>query len=142
MNRPTAEALSKTIHDAVITAIMEFFGPSDQVPQSQPENGKAAAAAILAPPPTPPVLTDRWARKKPDRPYETIEAIPVAVEKRHSAGTDYIQVSWQNPQGRGYLYATVWDKVLFPFVESRLRQKTTFHVTRKDKFINIVGLRA
>jgi hypothetical protein len=51
-------------------------------------------------------------------------------------------VSWQNRQGRGYLYAACWDEDLFAWVASRVRTETVFYIVHKGKYANIVGIKA
>lgn len=105
--------------------------------------GRAAAEAILSPPPVAPatvVLADRWIKKKPDA-FETIEAPIVKIEDKTGANGPFLKVTRTN-QGRGFAYASVFDSELFPFIRSRLQQRTTLYVVKSGKYINVVGVRA
>ena len=57
-------------------------------------------------------------------------------------GTARLIATYENPGGKGFLRASVWDEKLFPWVSARIKQRTLFYVTRKGQYINIVGVRA
>ena len=90
----------------------------------------------------------RWASGKYDR--DSVEQITLTpsmikredVEKAGEKPTPRLTVSWQNRQGRGYLYASAWDMDLFPWIAARAKQETAFYVVHKGKYTNIVGVKA
>ena len=89
----------------------------------------------------------RWSTAKFDK--DSVEQITLTPAgcKRDDLAKDgktipRMTVSWQNRQGRGYLYAACWDESLFAWVASRVRQETLFYIVHKGKYTNIVGVKA
>ncbi len=103
--------------------------------------GTAAAAAILSPFPPDSQITKHWAAKVDKSKCETIEVTPREISRRDTPKAPRLVVSWQG-QGPGYSFASVWDENLFLHVFTRVSKKTLFYITRKEKFITIVGVRA
>lgn len=110
-------------------------GVSDRRPQS--DNQPQRAPQIQP--------SDRWAKKyQPDGKGSTVlNVTPAKIEKKAtSKGDPMLVVSYENPAGRGFANASVFDEELFSWVSSRIKQPTTFYVTKNGKYTNIVGVRA
>ncbi len=121
--------------------------PTVNNPQTKPPigPGRTAAEAILSPPaipavPSPTVPADHWIKKKPEA-FETIEVPIVKIENKNGSNGPFLKVTWTN-QGRGFGYGSVFDTELFPFIQSRLQQRTRLYVVKNGRFTNIVGVRA
>ncbi len=89
------------------------------------------------------VVQERWTTAKFDS--EAVEQITITPSKCERKdlkdGTPRMTISWQG-KGRGYLYATVWDTKLMPWVASRKNKETMFNVVTKGKFTDVVGVKA
>jgi hypothetical protein len=107
-------------------------GVSDGRPQGDHQSQRTAEVQAV----------DRWSSGKRDG-FETLEAVFSKVERKDLEDqTTRLTVTYENPAGRGFLRASVWDEKLFPWISARVKQKTVFYVTRKGQYINIVGVRA
>jgi len=94
-------------------------------------------------------LRDRWAHGRNGNAIteipkgaETFTVDLQTVKDKPTNGKDRKIVSFTNPDGRGWLEASAWDPELFPYLANRIGQRTTLYITRKEKYLNIVGLRA
>jgi hypothetical protein len=123
--------------------------PSENSSLGSPQNRATAGVEGRAAPP-PIELRDRWARNRKGEEVpnpEGCERLEVELWKtelkkpRKPGGDDYMQVTWQNT-GVGYSDANCFDKLLFPWLANRVRQKTVLHVVKNGKYLNVVGVRA
>jgi hypothetical protein len=139
--------LEKRLHDA----------KADNEARINPASGTEAARAVLSPPPAVEVrdgqarmqITDRWQRSKAgvELPFpEGHEVFEVAITKAErkdlSDGRPRMIVGWPVPQGQGFASANCFDEKLFPWLSSRLKQKTVLYIMRSGKYLNVVGVRA
>ena len=125
-----------------------------------PTSGTDQARAILSPPaaaqskPTasPIALRDRWARDRhgvelpePEG-YEVVEVnLWKSEQKKPRNKPDakpFLKVTWQAPNGSGYVDANCFDEKLWPWVISQQGKKARVYVVRNGAYLNLVGLRA
>jgi len=90
---------------------------------------------------------DRWSqafiKRNVPADAEQLVMTPGKIErKKTTKGDPMLSVRYENPTGRGFLSASVFDEELFVWVNSRIKTPTTFFVTKTGKYTNIVGLRA
>jgi hypothetical protein len=106
-------------------------------------------APAAAPSPTPVAPRDRWARDRkgnevpmPDGYVAREVTIWKAEEKpsKKATGKPYLKVTWQGE--RGYIDANCFDEKLFPWIISRISQKTTLYLVKPGEYLNVVGVRA
>jgi hypothetical protein len=123
--------------------------------------GTAAARSVLSPPqqaspaaapsPTPvDTVRDRWARdrKGNEQPNpEGVEAFTVRLVKAErkdlESGAPRMKVAFPGV-GRGFIDANCFDEKLFPWLAAGTKngKDTTIYIVKKDKYKNIVGVRA
>jgi len=127
---------------------------------ADPTSGTDQARAILSPPaaaqskPTasPIALRDRWARDRhgvelpePEG-YETVEVnLWKSEQKKPRNKPDakpFLKVTWQAPNGNGYVDANCFDEKLWPWVISQQGKKARVYVVRNGNYLNLVGVRA
>lgn len=112
---------------------------------SNPPTLNPAAIVTNEPRPQPVQAPITWWAKgfpgdKPDL-LENIAVTPSKIERKPTAdGKPRLMVTWQNPN-KGFSRASIWDGPLFAKVEDRENQLTTFFITRKGQWVNIVGVR-
>lgn len=125
--------------------------PENNVQRSHPasegrsaEPGRGGFETNSRPPSAPLTWWAKPARNAPEYSIlntEEISVKPSKIEPKPTAeGTPRLMVTWQN-QGKGFSRASVWDEQLFPKVKDREGKPTTFFVTRKGQWVNIVGVR-
>lgn len=71
---------------------------------------------------------------------ESLAFEPLKVERKDTPKGERLVVLY-NSAGRN-IQASCWHEELFGHIANRTRQRTTFYVTRNDRYINIVGLAA
>jgi len=130
---------------------------ADERPLPTAPSGTDQAKAILAPPAESSAdahqyqLRDRWARDRNGNPItempkgaETFTVDVKAMVRKDSSGKERMIVTFTKPEGQGFFEASAWDPELFPFLATRVKQRSTLYIqTSKDgKYLNIVGVRA
>lgn len=83
-----------------------------------------------------------WTPKAKRDTAESLEFVPVKIERKDIADKKRLIVSWQNTatNQRGYLQASCFEESLFGPIANRVKQRTLFYIVRSGKYINIVGL--
>ena len=71
---------------------------------------------------------------------ESLQFEPIKVERKDTPKGERLVVLYTSA-GRN-IQASCWHEELFGHIANRTRQRTTFYVTRKNNYINIVGLLA
>jgi hypothetical protein len=94
-------------------------------------------------------LADRWARNKKGEevPFpEGYQAVEVRLERLDrndlKNGQPRMMVVYSVSGQTGFGNASCFDEKLFPFLANRLKQHTWLFVVHKDKYLNVVGVRA
>lgn len=111
--------------------------PPTAEPPADGYNFAPPAAAAAATP-----AREHWAPKfSASSPgVESLPFEPLKVERKDTGGKPRLLVLY-NSAGKN-IQASCWHEELFGHIANRTRQRTTFYVTRKDRYINIVGLAA
>jgi hypothetical protein len=127
-----------------------------------PTGGTAAARAVLAGPQDPPAQSpsvapakspeprDRWARDRkgnevpnPDGCETRTVKLMKAERKDLDTGAPRMKVAWPGPE-RGFVDANCFDEKLFPYLAQAKGSGNplTIYIMKKDKYLNVIGVRA
>lgn len=133
-----AEVRELTRKVAVLTELT-LAETKQPVPTSAPAvTDRAAADSYPAHNSTREVWAPKFSASAPG--VESLQFEPIKVERKDTGKGKRLVVLY-NSAGRN-IQASCWHEELFAHIANRTRQRTTFYVTRKDRYINIVGIAA
>jgi len=153
---PGASALfdrlvNEWVPDANLRVPLESNGPKkSELPGAGPRQAELLPGGVSGRTPssdkperTAQAETVRWSVDKFNREaVEQITVTPTRIERKDLAdGRPRLKIMWPS-RGRGYIEASCFDETLFPWIAARLKQEAVLYVVHKDKYTNVVGVRA